>query len=329
MHNGKSESDYKLNQSSCDRKPMTHVHREKSTSAWEVKEDKRRKQHQTTSRAGNKKKKKKSLVKWIALIVILLNFLPALIMNLIDEFSYQFDDFTNQVDNLDIFTEMEEEYLDDESEYDPYEYLEKELAETGISYQTVLTAGNYIVGVDIPEGQYQAIVLKNQGSLSVSDYENGIYLSEYLDDSDVTQMEDIRLFEGAKLSISGALEAELITENAKSDQLPTLQANPLTDTVSLAPGKYVAGENFPAGTYNLLAVEGYGSIDLMYLDEDGEEYYQDCYYMNADDQEYDPAEVKNVVIPEGYILVVDEITVELQPSERILNEDYASYYNYY
>lgn len=361
MHNKKQDSDYRLNTGTCDNKPLTHVHKESSTSSWESLDAKWIKQEETKERirqelrerraskgkqiSGSSRKssvedynrqykketaqtpKRKKSVLWIIVAAIaVVNIVVPFIMNLADELSIN-DALSNY---------LAEEELHIEDVYDPYEYIEKELAETGIPYETVLTAGHYIVGADIPEGRYTAVALNNQGSFYIEDYDTGIFYSEYMGDGtfddDVIEVEDIRLFNGAEFTVSGAIEMQLTTENALTAELFELPGNPLTEEITLHEGRFIAGIDFPEGTYDIVAYEGYGSVDLMY-EEDGEEYYMECYYVDADpEQPYDPAQVLHVVIPEGFFLEIEEFSdfsVSLVPSGRIIGEDYAAYYDYY
>ncbi|MGI6094484.1 MAG: hypothetical protein ACOYBL_03530 [Lachnospiraceae bacterium] len=334
MHNGKSESDYRLNQSSCDKEPMTHVHHESSTSTWESQETKWKqqkaakprtyhdKQGRKASGTTQKARSKKPIGLIIVIVIAVVNLIPPI-------FSALQDELGTNLENMDIFSDSEEDYT--EEEYDPYEYLEEKLPETGDSYQTVLTAGYYIVGADIPAGNYRAVVQKNQGSVYLEDDARGIYLGEYLGDGaygdDVTEIEDLRLFPDARLNVSGGLEVELVSENAQISEMSPVQENPVTEVTGLSEGVYTAGIDFPAGTYDLAAVEGYGNVDLKYIENDGDEYYQDCYYLDTNpNQTYDPVLIQHVVIPEGYFLNIEGLSIELRPSDRIISEDYASYY---
>ena len=221
-----------------------------------------------------------------------------------------------------------------EYEYDPYEYVEAELSETGEVYDVELTSGEYVVGVHLPEGNYTASMNEEDGYINVSDDENGIYLYQafgYEEEYDeVTEMDDIRLFEGAILNVSGDGSFSFHTDTAQTQDMSP-EPNPLTESVQLSTGgTYVAGEDFPEGVYDVVAEEWTSVEYSVYLGEIYEDdelnYWQNSLWFSVDNGE---DSYRNVVLPAGTEISTDTAAVTLVPSEVIRSTDYDSYYDRY
>ena len=221
-----------------------------------------------------------------------------------------------------------------EYEYDPYEYVEAELSETGEVYDVELTSGEYVVGVHLPEGNYTASMNEEDGYINVSDDENGIYLYQafgYEEEYDeVTEMNDIRLFEGAILNVSGDGSFSFHTDTAQTQDMSP-EPNPLTESVQLSTGgTYVAGEDFPEGVYDVVAEEWTSVEYSVYLGEIYEDdelnYWQNSLWFSVDNGE---DSYRNVVLPAGTEISTDTAAVTLVPSEVIRSTDYDSYYDRY
>lgn len=214
---------------------------------------------------------------------------------------------------------------------DPYEYLERELLETGEHYETELEPGEYLVGVHLPEGAYTAELLEGSASFNVDDFENGINLwqafgtdEEY---NQVETLEDIRLFTGAHVSVDVGVVLQMTTENGQTEQLEAIP-NPLTETVTLKKDETMAaGEDFPAGVYDLSSTSDRTELRCKIPDEDYEEgFYEISYWLSADDR-YDIC--RNVYLREGVEITAEEGQLLLTPSEFIGSGDYEEYYKYY
>ena len=124
----------------------------------------------------------------------------------------------------------------DYSDYDPYEYVTREIPETGETYETVLGNGIYRIGVHVPEGIYRAELSEGTGSIQIKDEENGIYHyvtfgtdTEY---DQVTEEEDIRLYNGADLLVDSGVILRFVTENAQPP-VQEIQENPLKEAAML------------------------------------------------------------------------------------------------
>lgn len=116
-----------------------------------------------------------------------------------------------------------------EEDYDPYQFAARELSDSGDVYDALLGQGKYYVGVNIPEGSYTVELADGEGSLNVDDPENGIYLYQYFgydeDYGDKPLLEDVRLYEGAAVSISGQVRLDFHSENAQVQSM-SYETNP-------------------------------------------------------------------------------------------------------
>lgn len=219
-----------------------------------------------------------------------------------------------------------------EYDYDPYEYLEKELPAEGEYFETELTPGEYLVGVHLPEGNYSAELLEGSGGLDVEDDENGIYLWESFgtdpEYDEVTEMEDIRLFQGAKVRISSDVKLKIATENGQTEAMSGIP-NTLTDECILKVGRELtAGEDFLSGVYDVQVKSGWAV--LVYKVPTDEDYvengmYERSLWLDADESD---GIYRNLVLPKGTVISTEEEEIVLTPSEVISPMDYTDYYEH-
>lgn len=215
-----------------------------------------------------------------------------------------------------------------------YDYVTRELSEDGDSWEETLGSGEYVVGIQIPEGIYTLEVDSGSDTFNLSDYENGIYLwrqfaLEDTDEDTVTSLEDVRLYNGAVVRLDGG-KIRFTTDCAQS--LDNGEDNPLTEEVTLTgQNALVAGVDFPAGVYDVETTDEWAYLDFEVPVVDGEEYAD--YYISSVylEREYDEdIAFKNLVIPEGVKVSLDgsgeDLQVILKPSERIESTDYEAYY---
>ena len=125
------------------------------------------------------------------------------------------------------------------------------------------------------------------------------------------EYKNIDLPEGVVLSISG-VTVRLTCDDASGAPL-TPRNQEITETVDLGNGNFVAGEDFPAGVYNIVAVSGGGNVSSSNLYDGGinailgtEDQNE---LMDMYEQEY-----KNIDLPEGTTLTIDGVQVQLIPS---------------
>lgn len=226
----------------------------------------------------------------------------------------------------------------DYSDYDPYEYVTREIPEIGETYETVLGNGIYRIGVHVPEGIYRAELSEGTGSIQIKDEENGIYHyvtfgtdTEY---DQVTEEEDIRLYNGADLLVDSGVILRFVTENAQPPVQET-QENPLKEPVSLEAGNYTAGSDMtpqiPQGIYDITALDtltdeyGYSSVTLTYPNGSSEYLWIDSSDYAPVTDEYTDISAKNIVITDGTEITVEYGSVTLMPGKGYYDVDYTQY----
>lgn len=214
----------------------------------------------------------------------------------------------------------------DLNDHDTYAYVTREIPEDGTSYENTLSDGFYQVGIHIPEGIYHVELAEESADLHITDTENIIYDSVWFGDEaeydEVTEADDIRLYNGAEISITGGGSLIFTTDNAQPFTQETA-ANPLTESFILEEGVSIAGENIPEGIYDIILAEddeyiSFG-LELLYPNEYSE-------YLWASNSSGEPEErIINVIIPDGTELTLDGGPIELVPSGGYFEADFADY----
>lgn len=310
LDNGKSDKNYKVNQSSCDKKPLTHVHEEaagKKKGAGKQKKEKK-----------TKKGKRK-----IAAIAVVTSVIFSLISAAGDMFGDIFGDVFYQIENL-FISESGSDYEETETA-DPYEYVETELPEEGEEMEYMLEPGEYVVGVHIPAGNYTAKTEDEFDAVRVDDYENQIYLYEYDGKGENSYMDDLRLYRGAHVMIDAENPVKLSTENAQLSDMYGIE-NPLTEEVRLNKTS-IAGEDFKEGIYDLERLKGTGFVKLIIYEDSGESY--ELRYLHFAEDSRDG--YKYLVLPKNAELAFEDdedLELKLTPSAQIENTEYSDYYLY-
>ena len=304
LDNSKSEKYYKINRSSCDNLPMTHVHEERKVTKNSKKKTETGRVPSSKKAQGEEKDRKKGILSIISALVIFIPAVFGMIGNLIDS------DFSGP----------EPDYS-----YDPYEYLEAELPGSGETLTYTLKSGQYIVGVHLAEGCYEATAFGAYDSIEVTDDQNGIYLYQYPFDGNDDYMKDMRLFDGAIVNIVSPEGIQFDTENGQAGKMPTLVENFVTDRFVLhSYDEVTAGEDFEPGIYDLSVEEAYSYVSLTVYDEDGSEVDYRSYDIGTDGS-FGPY-LRNIVIPEGTTVYSEEGDVEFIPSEYIWTTEYMEHY---
>ena len=214
----------------------------------------------------------------------------------------------------------------DFNDYDAYDYVTREIPEDGTDYEVTLSDGFYQVGIHIPEGVYHVELAEESADLHIADTENIIYDSVWFGDEteydEVTEADDIRLYNGAEISITGGGSLLFTTDNAQPFTQETA-ANPLTESFILEEGSSTAGEYIPEGMYDILLAEtdeyiSFG-LEISYPNELSE-------YLWASNSSGEPEErIRNVIIPAGTELTLDGGPVKLEPSEGYFEADLSDY----
>lgn len=332
LDNSKSDDNYRTSKSHSDFEKMTHTHERFDPFAGKTltKEQKKDMKNAISSRTKKtpapsgayryaenntmRKPKRGILGKVLGMFIVFFVFAGALV-TVIDY--YTIGDSTQS-------EWVEPDYTDEES-YDPYEDAQYELAETGEVIEESLSAGEYIGGVHIPEGTYTVTLVEGAGNYNVVSEEHGIYIYESFDEDQYAEVlsEDLRIYKGAKLTVSESAILLLHSENASSD-LNAIE-NPNTESFVMQ-GDFVVGDEVIPGVYDVYGVRGAGLIDFIVEFEDGTEAYGMAIVGEEGNEFFYPTVYKNLVLPEGTEIHMEDMTIELVPSEFIQDEDYLEYY---
>lgn len=319
LDNSKSDASYRVNESRYDYELSTHE--QKETGGKQEKKIPKQTVKKYKPTDYKKVKRVGTISVIIGILVILINGVSTLLHD------YDAEKWTDGTIS---------DYTD--YEYNPYALVEKTLPESGEMFDEIYTGGEYVVGVHIPEGQYKVEILSGDGVVTLDDNENHIYYSEFLseieEDGSVKEIEDFRLFTGAKVSVTPQVKVRFVSENAQISGMTSGMANPLTERVELQLEEPVtAGTDFPAGVYDVTfrrpSEEEYGIGYMEYIvpgtvtQEEIEEYGGNTgsVMLLEEQQSY-----KNLVLPEGTEIGVNDGIIILTPSKIIETEDYASYY---
>lgn len=354
---------YSLNESDCDDQPLTHVHYDYEHSSKNTYANREQRREKRASYAKKERRKERSksgsklfiIVAVIIVLIIVINIIATVASNLIGirGIINNFSGFESEEAIPDWFVEtFDSSYM--ELDEDNYDWVMYELEETGEFASKGLYAGYYVIGYDLPEGTYSLTVLSGEGDISVDDWENGIYLYESLDvdgEYGYTTIDNMRLYNGAQIQVYGSVQLRLEADNAgailPSEENPLL-GNP--DVVIPGGEMYLAGTDFPAGTYDLSLEGSYDYVDLFVLTdetailEDGETYdydyesYIDCFFMvdpTYEESDWDltgyAENVANVTIEEGtYVRISDSGNVlYMTPSPFVVPEEGVENGKYY
>ena len=327
LDNNKSDKNYRINQSECDHEPLTHVHHgknEKPEKQPKPNTPRQSWQGSTTTYSGNtgstgskksgKKKKPGRIISKIIAVIVIFNVFFGIFQPLVS-------------DILDDAISGYQENTEDYTRSDPYEYVTKELPEDGESVSFELTSGDYVVGVHIPEGNYQADVSYDYDTVQVDDGDSGLYLYEYAGRTDGDYLDDLRLYNGAIVHISSQTTITLYSDNAQTDNV-FYEDNPLAGQKPVTIKEdAIVGPDLPAGVYDLTLVSGEGSVDVDIYTEYGEAMETKNLYLGENCT--DGKEYKNLVLPKNAQITLDDnMELRLTPSEKVSTTDYYQYYNY-
>ena len=218
-----------------------------------------------------------------------------------------------------------------------YEFVSRELDESGDTYIEELEYGEYIVGSQIPEGIYTIRLKEGSGYVNVDDAENTIYLwQDFGTDTkydELLEWQDVRLYEGAIVEISDNVTLEFSSENAQTSDLK-MKENPNVEECAFSletEDKIVAGKDFEPGVYDVSIPEwnGWGVLYLKVkttdpYDEDG--YYETSIWLDGGES---GKTYHNLYLSDGAEIYIEGDPAEFVPSEKIADIDYKEYYDTY
>ena len=351
LDNSKSDKNYRINRSDCDGMPLTHVHEEKEKHRPDRKADHREINHKETNHkkrdygkqgyrmnesdmTGKKRRKhvqtpditnRRRPLKIVILAIIVI----AVLGNLYEEHKYDIEYAVGDAVQG-VFQDTGDQKTNDtdETDYDHYQYVTREIPKEGESADYELASGNYVAGVEIPEGIYTVTPQDDYDTVQIDDPENSIYLYEYTEGKK-DKIKDIRLYKGAHLTLNCRTTVKLHTDNAQDvEAMETAgQSNPLTESVDIKGQKTLtAGRNLEPGIYDLSRVSGAGNVDVIIYSDEQEEINSWSQCLSEDG--IDGETFHYLVIPEKATMEVSEdLKIRLTPSEQIASTDYYGFYN--
>ena len=351
LDNSKSDKNYRINRSDCDGMPLTHVHEEKEKHRPDRKADHREINHKETNHkkrdygkqgyrmnesdmTGKKRRKhvqtpditnRRRPLKIVILAIIVIVVLG----NLYEEHKYDIEYAVGDAVQG-VFQDTGDQKTNDtdETDYDHYQYVTREIPKEGESADYELASGNYVAGVEIPEGIYTVTPQDDYDTVKIDDPENSIYLYEYTEGKK-DKIKDIRLYKGAHLTLNCRTTVKLHTDNAQDvEAMETAgQSNPLTESVDIKGQKTLtAGRNLEPGIYDLSRVSGAGNVDVIIYSDEQEEINSWSQCLSEDG--IDGETFHYLVIPENATMEVSEdLKIRLTPSEQIASTDYYGFYN--
>ena len=351
LDNSKSDKNYRINRSDCDGMPLTPVHEEKEKHRPDRKADHREINHKGTNHkkrdygkqgyrmnesdmTGKKRRKhvqtpditnRRRPLKIVILAIIVI----AVLGNLYEEHKYDIEYAVGDAVQG-VFQDTGDQKTNDtdETDYDHYQYVTREIPKEGESADYELASGNYVAGVEIPEGIYTVTPQDDYDTVQIDDPENSIYLYEYTEGKK-DKIKDIRLYKGAHLTLNCRTTVKLHTDNAQDvEAMETAgQSNPLTESVDIKGQKTLtAGRNLEPGIYDLSRVSGAGNVDVIIYSDEQEEINSWSQCLSEDG--IDGETFHYLVIPENATMEVSEdLKIRLTPSEQIASTDYYGFYN--
>lgn len=351
LDNSKSDKNYRINRSDCDGMPLTHVHEEKEKHRPDRKADHREINHKETNHkkrdygkqgyrmnesdmTGKKRRKhvqtpditnRRRPLKIVILAIIVI----AVLGNLYEEHKYDIEYAVGDAVQG-VFQDTGDQKTNDtdETDYDHYQYVTREIPKEGESADYELASGNYVAGVEIPEGIYTVTPKDDYDTVQIDDPENSIYLYEYTEGKK-DKIKDIRLYRGAHLTLNCRTTVKLHTDNAQDvEAMETAgQSNPLTESVDIKGQKTLtAGRDLEPGIYDLSRVSGAGNVDVIIYSDEQEEINSWSQCLSEDG--IDGETFHYLVIPENATMEVSEdLKIRLTPSEQIASTDYYGFYN--
>ena len=351
LDNSKSDKNYRINRSDCDGMPLTHVHEEKEKHRPDRKADHREINHKETNHkkrdygkqgyrmnesdmTGKKRRKhvqtpditnRRRPLKIVILAIIVI----AVLGNLYEEHKYDIEYAIGDAVQ-DVFQDTGDQKTNDtdETDYDHYQYVTREIPKEGERADYELSSGNYVAGVEIPEGIYTVTPQDDYDTVQIDDPENSIYLYEYTEGKK-DKIKDIRLYKGAHLTLNCRTTVKLHTDNAQDvEAMETAgQSNPLTESVDIKGQKTLtAGRDLEPGIYDLSRVSGAGNVDVIIYSDEQEEI--NSWSQGLSEDGIDGETFHYLVIPENATMEVSEdLKIRLTPSEQIASTDYYGFYN--
>jgi Ni,Fe-hydrogenase I large subunit len=179
-------------------------------------------------------------------------------------------------------------------------------------YSTELTAGHYTAGIDFPVGTYTLTAVKGSGNVYSSNMFGG-GLNEVMgkpeDDFSIGEFKNAKLEKNVVLSVSSSLILNISSDAANVSEISDRVSN-VEQAIELQSGNYIAGTDFTAGTYNIVATKGSGNVSTSNMFDGG---LNEIMGTAADG--FSIKEFKNADLSEGVELSISGVSVRLEPSK--------------
>lgn len=173
-------------------------------------------------------------------------------------------------------------------------------------------SGNYTAGIDFPAGTYDIEAISGNGNVSSDNmYDGGLNAIMGVKEDEMYQKSysNISLPKDTVLSVYGGVTIKIHSDSASGEAL-TPREQPNTEEVELGNGNFVAGTDFPAGVYDIVAVSGSGNVSSDNMFEGGLNAIMGTKKSDLYEKEY-----KNIDLAEGVTLKVDGVKIKLVPSK--------------
>lgn len=186
------------------------------------------------------------------------------------------------------------------------------VATSSETYETDLTAGNYTVGIDIPAGTYTLTAKNGLGTVYNSNaYGDGIneVMGTTEGGSSIKELNNVNFESGDVLTLSSTLVLHITSSSADITSIKARE-NTLTQSFNVQAGNYVAGTDFPAGVYDVIATGAAGNVSSSNMFDGGLNET-----MSSSNDGYSIQEFKHANLTEGSTLTISSTSVQLIPSK--------------
>lgn len=134
---------------------------------------------------------------------------------------------------------------------------------SAVATEYTLTAGHYYAGIDIPCGKFDVTAESGSGNIITTNmYSGGVNGMFGGPDADRDLYKEgyngIKLPQGESMQITNDLVVKVTYSRIDSDF--SGRTEDTANKITLTPGNYDAGEDFPAGLYTIRATEGSGNV---------------------------------------------------------------------
>lgn len=163
-----------------------------------------------------------------------------------------FPSFDSQKDSSDLI----------EIDLDFFNENERRLAEKpGEEFQTEISNGYYVVGLDLPEGTYDVEAKSGGAKLRVNNSKQDSNVYQFIEREDKNKdgnpglVKNVSLFKGSLVQVRGYAVFQCRTKNADLNKMVKPQENPLTEQIVLRETA-VVGKDIQPGTYDIKGEKG-------------------------------------------------------------------------